>query len=122
MSTTTPPPQKHEYLVILPDHPGVLQTRLSVRPQHISGVKPLAEAGTLLFGGAFFDADDVPTSDNSKGPQIKGTVLLAYAESKEEVLEQLKRDVYTESGVWNWEKVQIWGFKTAVRRGLEGGV
>jgi len=31
--------------------------------------------------------------------------MLALAESKEEVLEKLKADIYSESEVWDWEKV-----------------
>lgn len=33
--------------------------------------------------------------------------MLAWAESKEEVLRALKEDVYSQSGVWDWEKVRI---------------
>lgn len=33
--------------------------------------------------------------------------MLALAESKEEVIEQLKKDVYSTSGVWDWDKVQV---------------
>lgn len=33
--------------------------------------------------------------------------MLAVAESKEEVLEVLKKDIYCTSGVWDWGKVQI---------------
>lgn len=57
-----------------------------------------------------------------EGPDIKGSVMLALAESKEEVLEALKADVsgvqrwwrwsadecvqvYSESEVWDWDKV-----------------
>lgn len=34
--------------------------------------------------------------------------MLAVAESKEEVIEALKKDVYYTNKVWDWEKVQIW--------------
>jgi hypothetical protein len=37
---------------------------------------------------------------------IKGSVMLASADSKEEVLEQLKKDVYA-SDVWDLEKVEV---------------
>ncbi|KAM0138412.1 hypothetical protein ACHAO1_003443 [Botrytis cinerea] len=110
----TPPassPTKHEWLVVLPDHPGVLEKRLEARPKHLAGVKPLAEVGAILFGGAFFD--DLPP--DGEAPRVKGTVLLTYAESKEKVLEQLRQDEYTKSGVWDWDKVQVYGFKTALR-------
>ncbi|TVY13953.1 Fusaric acid biosynthesis protein 2 [Lachnellula arida] len=118
MSTSTTTPAKHEWLVILPDREGMLQKRLEARPEHLTGVKPQAEAGALLFGGAFFD--DPPAHGGI--PQIKGTVLLAYAESKEKVLEGLRQDAYTKTGVWDWDKVQIYAFKTALRRELVGGI
>lgn len=47
-----------------------------------------------------------------EGPKIKGSVMLALAESKEEVFEALKRDIYSTSGVWDWEKVQIHPVRT----------
>ena len=34
--------------------------------------------------------------------------MLAQAESKEAVLEVLKEDTYYKSGVWDWDKVQIY--------------
>lgn len=42
-----------------------------------------------------------------KSPKITGSVLLAVADSREQVIEQLKRDIYFTSGVWDWDKVQI---------------
>lgn len=33
--------------------------------------------------------------------------MLACAESKDEVLRALKEDVYSQSGIWNWDKVEI---------------
>ena len=39
-------------------------------------------------------------------PSIKGSVMLATAASSEEVMEQLRKDVYAK-GVWDLEKVEI---------------
>ena len=33
--------------------------------------------------------------------------MLASADTEAEVVEQLKRDEYFKSGIWNWSKVQI---------------
>lgn len=49
--------------------------------------------------------DEAPKE--GEGLKIKGSVMLALAESKEEVLEALKKDIYCTSGVWDWDKVQI---------------
>lgn len=40
-----------------------------------------------------------------EGLKIIGSAMIAHAISKEEVLEMIKKDIYTESGVWNLEKV-----------------
>ena len=53
------------------------------------------------MGGAFFSE---PPKEGET-PKIIGSVMLAYAASKEEVLEDLRRDVYSENEVWDWEKV-----------------
>ncbi|KAI4122104.1 MAG: hypothetical protein LQ347_006624 [Umbilicaria vellea] len=60
--------------------------------------------------------DEAPKE--GEGLKINGSVMLALAESKEEVLQALKRDIYCTSGVWDWDKVQIHPFKTAVRKPL----
>ena len=41
------------------------------------------------------------------GLRIKGSVMLALAESKEDVIKALQEDVYYKSGIWNWDRVQI---------------
>lgn len=117
-SSTTTDSQKSEWIIILPDHPGVLQKRQQVRPDHLCNLKPNADAGLWTFGGAF--SDDHPPA--GEAPNVKGSVMLAYADSKEQVLEELKKDVYCTSGVWDWDKVQIYAFRSALRRGMEGGL
>ena len=41
-------------------------------------------------------------------PKIKGSIMLAVAESKEEVLRALQEDVYFKESIWDWNKVQIY--------------
>ena len=51
-------------------------------------------------------------------PKIKGSVMLALADSKEEVLKALQEDIYYRSGIWDWEKLQIYPvFIVPFRRG-----
>ena len=40
-----------------------------------------------------------------EGLKIIGSALIAHAALKEEVMDMIKKDIYTESGVWNLEKV-----------------
>ncbi|KAI9746989.1 MAG: hypothetical protein M4579_007545 [Chaenotheca gracillima] len=123
---------KHEWIVVMPDNAGVLETRMEVRPlvialpailhskadvipsDHLKGVTPKVEEGFWKFGGAFLDE---PIKEGET-PKIRGSVMLALASSKEEVVEQLKNDIYTKKGVWNWDKVQIYPFRSVFRKEL----
>ncbi|KAF4969860.1 hypothetical protein FSARC_3018 [Fusarium sarcochroum] len=70
------PPQKPYFLVIIPDKPG----SASLRTENES---PRQAA----YGG-----------------NIVGSCVIWSAESKEEVLETLRKDVYVEKGVWDFGK------------------
>ncbi|KAF2142300.1 uncharacterized protein K452DRAFT_227008 [Aplosporella prunicola CBS 121167] len=119
-TTTTAPPQKHEWLVILPDQPDALDRRLAVRQEHLQTL--LSPTHTpqdfWLLGGAFMDASAPFPPPDGETPKMAGSVMLALAESREEVLERLKADVYAREGVWEWEKVRIYPFKSAIRKAL----
>lgn len=45
------------------------------------------------------EADDPTTFD------FLGSTLVCRAESKEQIVEQLKKDIYVSSGVWDLDKV-----------------
>jgi len=51
-----------------------------------------------------------------EGPKIRGSVMLALAESKEEVLKALKENIYSKSGVWDWDRVQIYPVPMIARK------
>jgi hypothetical protein len=40
-------------------------------------------------------------------PSFKGSMMMAVAENKEQVLELLSKDIYVTSGVWDMENAQI---------------
>ncbi|KAF6224074.1 hypothetical protein HO133_010648 [Letharia lupina] len=106
--------QKHEWIVILPDHEGVLQKRMQVRPDHLNALHPRIKSGFWKLGGAILEE----VIKEAQGPRIKGSIMLAFAESKEDVLKALQEDVYFTQGVWDWNKVQIHPFKSAFRQPL----
>jgi len=60
-----------------------------------------------------------PNPTDTGSPSVKGSVMLATASSKEEVLEVLRRDIYTREGVWDLEKVEI--IPVSANGGTEGG-
>ena len=42
-----------------------------------------------------------------EAPEMTGSVLITVADTKEDVIEFLKNDIYATSGVWDISKVQI---------------
>lgn len=118
LTTTRTMAAKQEWLIIVPDHAGVLEKRMEVRPyippppslpiltltfhsQHLEGIKPNVEAGTVVFGGATL------SEPIKEGEQMKsnGSAMLVQAESREEALKVVEGDIYTKSGVWDTSKV-----------------
>ena len=55
------------------------------------------------FPGAILEEDIKEGED----PKIKGSIMLAFAESKADVLKALQEDIYFKEGVWDWHNVQI---------------
>jgi len=106
--------QTYEWLVIVPDKPDVLPKRLEVRTKHLDAVMPRSKTGQVVMGGSFLS--DIPKEGET--PDMIGSSLVVVASTKEEVLELLKGDIYTTSGVWDLDKVRIWPFRTAIRNGL----
>ncbi len=58
------------------------------------------------MGGALLE--EVPKE--GEGMKIQGSAMVAWASSKEEVIETLKKDVYAANEVWDFEKVS-WGVR-----------
>lgn len=48
---TAPPPGKFEFLVVVPDKPGMQAKRLEVRPKHFEGLTKHIESGAMKMGG-----------------------------------------------------------------------
>jgi len=115
MATAAP---KYEWLIMVPDHPNALDKRLGARQQHLKDVTPHHQAGAVPLGGAWL----AEQPKEGETPQMLGSALIVVAATKEEVIERLKNDIYTKSGVWDVDNAQIWPFKTAVRSSLSGAV
>ena len=52
--------------------------------------------------------------DDNVIPPIIGSVMIAIASNKEDILNVLRKDVYAEEGAWDLDKVQIWPFRSSV--------
>jgi len=84
---------------------------MAVRATHISNFLARADTGFWKLGGATLTE---PPRD-AEPLAINGSAMMAHAATRDEVLEELKRDVYAKE-VWDLEKVQIIPFKTAIRK------
>lgn len=60
-------------------------------------------AGLTILGGVF---SEVPQGTDPKNWAFCGSTLNVLADTREEVVELLKNDVYASSGVWDVEKVR----------------
>jgi hypothetical protein len=69
----------------------------------------MVKRGLILFVGGVLEE---PPKEGEP-LKLKGSAFMAYAASKEEVLDQLKNDIYTTSGVWDLSKVCSQWFRVA---------
>ncbi|KAI1173145.1 hypothetical protein F4777DRAFT_581269 [Nemania sp. FL0916] len=113
MASISVPAGQYEWLVVIPDKPGMQDKRLEVRGKHLEGAKGLSESGLYKTGGAILN--EKPESDDASKFSFYGSALVCVASSKEEVIELLKKDIYTTSGVWDLDNTQIWPAKFAFR-------
>ena len=75
-----------------------------VSSQHFAGLDAAMATGMFKMGGAIMN--DVPEGNDPNKWSFAGSTIVAIAESKEEIIEVLKKDIYTESGVWDIENVR----------------
>ena len=87
----------------------------SIYSQHFKELASKTETGAWKMGGAILKS--VPESDDPTTFDFQGSAVISVAESKEQVIEQLKTDIYHTAGVWDTEKAQIIpylnGFRTS---------
>ncbi|GEQ67730.1 hypothetical protein JCM33374_g1395 [Metschnikowia sp. JCM 33374] len=86
---------KIEWNVIVYDKPGT--DRTSVRPQHVAAIPASVNDGTVTSVGAIY-------TDASK-TKFAGSTFHMMAESRDEIIDFLKKDIYYESGIWDLDNV-----------------
>ncbi|KAI0194206.1 hypothetical protein F4808DRAFT_464512 [Astrocystis sublimbata] len=106
---------RKEWLVIAPDEPGAINRRLKARPQHLEEIKPDVDSGFLVFGGPY----STSTPEGGASPTMAGSIIVMVAETKQEVIDRLQKDLYTAERVWDWEKLQIYPFKSTIRMAMD---
>ncbi|KID99272.1 YCII- domain protein, partial [Metarhizium majus ARSEF 297] len=107
MSTT-----KNEWLIMIQDRPGVLQTRYDNTHTHIAYYKPVREQGQLIFAGPMLSAHPQKAGDPLN---IVGSILVLNLDTLEDVWKLLREDPFNKTGVWDLDKTTITPFKSTVR-------
>lgn len=93
-----------EYNVIIYDFPN--SDRSKVRPQHVADI-PANVPNPIRSAGAIYQ-DEAKT-------KFAGSAFHLVANSKEEVIEFLKKDIYYREGIWDINSVVINPIGVAVR-------
>ncbi|KAK4456953.1 hypothetical protein QBC42DRAFT_280207 [Cladorrhinum samala] len=110
--------KKIEWLVVVPDFAGAGQKRLEIRPQHFANLGPQVSSGAFKMGGAVLN--EPPTSSDPTTFNFAGSTVVILAESREEIKEALRKDVYAKEGVWDVENAQMWPLLCAFRYPVPG--
>jgi uncharacterized protein YciI len=83
------------FVIIGHDGPDGAALRPKVRPDHLDYVRPVAERGKMLLGGAFTDGS--------------GSLMVIDVDSEAEALEFARNDPYAKNGVF--ERVEVKPFR-----------
>ncbi|KAF3915958.1 hypothetical protein AA313_de0206996 [Arthrobotrys entomopaga] len=92
---------QNEWLVILPDKTDA--EAVNRRLAHLEAANAKVAEGKINFGGVMLHEH----IKEGETPKFKGSVMLFQAETKEEVMEIVKGDVYVDNDVWDLEKVLV---------------
>ncbi|CUM46847.1 unnamed protein product [Debaryomyces tyrocola] len=84
-----------EWNVIIYDKPGT--DRTAVRPTHVANIPETVNKGIVTSVGAIYQ--DVQKT------KFAGSAFHIIADSKEEIIEFLKKDIYYEKGIWDIDSV-----------------
>ena len=85
------------YAIIAEDTPNSLEKRLAARPEHLSRLQQLQNAGRLLLAGPFPSIDS-----NDPGPAgFSGSLIVAEFASLEEATAWANLDPFVTAGVYH---------------------
>lgn len=92
----------------------------TILSDHFTNMKPFVDSGAWKMGGTFSTAlngsslpnwlvcallNEVPADDDAAKFKFAGSTLVCIGESKEEIIDMLRKDIYATSGVWDVDKV-----------------
>ncbi|KAI8716393.1 PKS-ER domain-containing protein [Fusarium sp. LHS14.1] len=106
MGTKMEPEPLKEWIVLIPDVEGTLETRMKVRETHIKEMIKHIDSGLYQMGGGTLN-----------GGQVNGSAIIARAKTEADVIEVLKTDIYARSGVWDLDKMQMIPSTAIIQKG-----
>jgi len=95
---------RHEFLFVVYDHPGVAVAKFKFVESHenmIKDEKAKNSSVEWLAGGPFFK------KHGAISPEVIGSWGILYAPTRQEAVERLKRDVFTTEDIWDWAKMVV---------------
>ncbi|CAK7901815.1 hypothetical protein CAAN1_11S04698 [[Candida] anglica] len=96
-----------EWNVIVYDKPGT--DRTAVRPAHVAAIPAAVNSGVVKSVGAIYQ-------DQSK-TKFAGSAFHLMADSREDIIEFLKKDIYAKEGIWDLDSVVAHPIGVACRLG-----
>ena len=84
------------YAIIAEDTPDSLDKRLNARPEHLSRLKALQDAGRLLLAGPFPAIDSIDPGPNG----YTGSLIVAEFNNLEDAKEWANNDPFVIAGVY----------------------
>lgn len=84
------------FMVAAFDKPGMLETRLTARPEHLDYLKSLGDR--IKVGGGMLNEDEQPL----------GSLLIVEADDRDAVAVLLRDDPYSKAGVFERVDIRPW--------------
>lgn len=88
---------KIEWLVVIFDHAA--GQRLRFKTEHLATLRANINKGVVTSGGPLFE--------DAAQTKPFGSALTVKADSKAEVVDLLKSDIYAEKNVWNFDTLMV---------------
>lgn len=82
------------------DKPGMLQTRLDVRPDHVEFLNDLNSRGALKFAGPFLDKDEKPC----------GSIVVIDVADRSEAEKIFSSDPYAKAEIFAMSEIKRWNW------------
>lgn len=98
-----------EWCVVVMDKPDA--DRAKYGSEHIVGIKPLINSGIFLSGGQI--------KDENNPPKAVGSHLQIRADTKQDVIDLLRKDPFSENGVWNVDEAIVYRLDCVYREKLD---